>query len=184
MYSFEIAKDGTIMFYGDTVEIGGIKYIVIYNEPLRIDVPIYKKDILTEELLSGAVIGLYDTSGKAIEINGKAVRVTTDETGKAVFKGLKPGTVYQYKEEVAPDGYEINLTMYAFRIKEDGTIVYDSAKGIIYDVMIVAIPEIPTPPNTDTKLPQTGINTIVTGILMMLTGMSVCGTLYYKKEIM
>ncbi len=184
MYSFEIAKDGTIMFYGDTVEIGGIKYIVIYNEPLRIDVPIYKKDILTEELLSGAVIGLYDTSGKSIEINGKAVRVTTDETGKAVFKGLKPGTVYQYKEEVAPDGYEINLTMYAFRIKEDGTIVYDSAKGIIYDTMIVAIPEIPTPPNTDTKLPQTGINTIVTGILMMLTGMSVCGTIYYKRKIM
>ena len=74
--------------------------------------------------------------------------------------------------------------MYAFRIKEDGTIVYDSAKGIIYDVMIVAIPEIPTPPNTDTKLPQTGINTIVTGILMMLTGMSVCGTIYYKRKIM
>ena len=172
-YTFTIETDGTVVFKEDT---NG----VIYNERLKVNVPIIKKEKGTGKLLSGAVIGLYDTSGNAIQINDKDIVVTTNSLGQALFTELEVGKVYQYKEIEAPSGYNINLETYVFRIKEDGTIVYDGNEGIIYDEKIPIQNE--SKPDTP-KLPQTGINTVIFGTLMALTGISITGTIYYRRKL-
>ena len=54
------------------------------------------------------------------------------ENGTINFKA-KPG-VYQYQELVAPDGYELDSTIYTFTVTKTGEVIFDNdTKGIIYD---------------------------------------------------
>ncbi len=175
IYTVRISEDGEIIYEGDTEG-------VIYNERIRVDVPIYKMEKGTQKLLSGAVIGLYDKDGNPVLENGEHIKVVTNAEGKAIFTGLEVGEIYQYKEEFAPIGYRLNENLATFRISEEGAIMYDSNGGIIYNEKILVQP----PSISQDKLPQTGkaeINTIVLGVLMSLAGLSTMATVYYKKKI-
>lgn len=48
----------------------------------------------------------------------------SDEHGKVYFEAPEPGTYY-FREVVAPDGYELNETIFSFTVFEDGSIVGD-----------------------------------------------------------
>ena len=58
--------------------------------------------------------------------------------------------------------------------------MYDGNEGIIYDEKILIQNE--SKPDTP-KLPQTGINTVIFGTLMALTGISITGTIYYRRKL-
>ena len=175
MYTVRISEDGEIIYEGDA---NGI----IYNERMKVDVPIYKMEKGTQKLLSGAIIGLYDKDGNPILRNGEHITVVTDDEGRAVFTGLEVGQIYQYKEESAPMGYRLNENLAIFRISEEGAIMYDLNGGIIYNEKIL----VQQPATSGEKLPQTGvtgINAIVIGTLMSLVGVSTMATVYYKKKV-
>ncbi len=174
-YYFEVKNDGTVNFKEGTNKI-------IYNEKMKVDVSIYKMEKGTRKLLSGAVIGLYDKDGNPVLRNGEHIKVITNAEGEAIFTELEVGEIYQYKEELAPMGYRLNESLATFRINEEGRITYAENGGIIYNEKIL----VQQPSTSQDRLPQTGeteINTIVLGTIMILTGISMAGTVYYKRKI-
>ncbi len=141
MYSFKVNSDGTITFEGETEGI-------IYNEKIKPDegegsgeqkeviVIIKKYEAGTNIGLEGAVIGIYDENGKAVmREDGTPLKLTTDSNGQIQFKA-KPGK-YKYREERAPEGYELNATVYTFEVTEDGQVIFGmGTRGIIYNEKI------------------------------------------------
>jgi len=136
MYKFVVAKDGSVQFVenADGVNSEGI----IYNERVYGEVIIYKYLINTTIGLEGAQIAIYDDKGNAIlDSDGNPFRVTTNANGIVKFK-ITPGT-YQFQEVTAPDGYEINGTMYKFTVSNSGEVSFVvnadgvNSNGIIYD---------------------------------------------------
>ncbi|MCI9287628.1 MAG: hypothetical protein HFJ57_06700 [Clostridia bacterium] len=140
-YTFTVAEDGTVTFKENT---NGI----IYNKKKeeKPDIPevygnitIVKYEEGTKKGLKGAIIGIYDS-------NKKEVKITTKENGTINFKA-KPG-VYQYQELVAPDGYELDSTIYTFTVTKTGEVIFDNdTKGIIYDKKKEEKPDIPDTPD-------------------------------------
>ena len=129
-YHFTVENDGTVTFAKDSTK-------VIYNDRLTVDhVIITKYEEGTKVVVGGAVIGLFDASGN------KLVEQTTNEKGQVDFTGLEPGT-YKYKELTAPNGYVLNDTIYTFTIAENGTVIFDTANGIIYNKKKEDKPDIP-----------------------------------------
>ncbi len=129
-YHFTVENDGTVTFAKDSTK-------VIYNDKLTVDhVIITKYEEGTKVVVGGAVIGLFDASGN------KLVEQTTNEKGQVDFTGLEPGT-YKYKELIAPNGYVLNDTIYTFTIAENGTVIFDTANGIIYNKKKEDKPDIP-----------------------------------------
>ena len=97
------------------------------------DITIRKYETDTQIGLPNAIIEVYDSNGNVkLDIDGNPVRLTTNENGIATFKA-SPGKYY-YKEVVAPNGYELNDTMYSFTVSKDGTILFENGtNGIIYN---------------------------------------------------
>ena len=79
---------------------------------------ISKEDVTTAEELPGAQIEITDKNGN------KIFEGISDEHGKVYFEAPAPGTYY-FREVVAPDGYELNETIFSFTVFEDGSIVGD-----------------------------------------------------------
>lgn len=79
---------------------------------------ISKEDVTTAEELPGAQIEITDEDGN------KIFEGVSDEHGKVYFEAPAPGTYY-FREVVAPDGYELNETIFSFTVFEDGSIVGD-----------------------------------------------------------
>jgi uncharacterized surface anchored protein len=77
---------------------------------------ISKVDADTENLLPNAGFRIYGEDGETVLLEGR-----TDENGVCEFE-LEYGS-YFYQEFDAPEGYEIDDTMYAFSITEDGQVV-------------------------------------------------------------
>lgn len=83
----------------------------------------------TREAVSGAVMGVYDISGRELQ------RTITDPEGKWQFQNLPyvyAGTRYYIKEIQAPEGYEINPRQYSFVLSEK-TPHYDMEREPIID---------------------------------------------------
>lgn len=55
--------------------------------------------------------------------------VTTDDSGEARYFGLVPGTTYWLKETKAPAGYNLDPTVHAIIVGEDGTISTKDSQG-------------------------------------------------------
>ncbi len=84
----------------------------VTNERQKVEITVIKKDAETEEVLSGAIFGLYakeditNTDGKAILIADTEIeRAVTGQDGKLKFLSDLPLGAYYVKEIVAPDGY-------------------------------------------------------------------------------
>ncbi|QKS72620.1 LPXTG cell wall anchor domain-containing protein [Paenalkalicoccus suaedae] len=116
-----ILDDTPIVF---TVTLGGAEELFFTkdNKIKKADVIIIKVDRETEEALAGAEFTLADEDGNVIEYG-----ITTDETGRATIKELRPGT-YKLVETSAPDHYEENETVHTI------TIPFDPEDEIEYTV--------------------------------------------------
>lgn len=105
-YQFTVKADGTVE--GDDT-------IPNYK---KATVMISKEDVTTSEEIPGAEIEITDKDGNIIFTG------ISDENGKVYFEAPEPGE-YHFRETVAPDGYEINETIFTFTVFEDGTILGD-----------------------------------------------------------
>ena len=83
----------------------------IENALVRGSVTVIKKDAKTGTLLSGAVFGLFDISGKELS------RGTTDENGTVIFANLPIGD-YELRELKAPEGYILSEEPIRFSVTD------------------------------------------------------------------
>ena len=81
-------------------------------------VVISKVDVTTVEELPGAEIEITDQAGNTV-FHG-----ISDENGKVYFEAPAPG-VYQFREVAAPEGYDLNETVFSFTVFEDGSVIGD-----------------------------------------------------------
>ncbi|MCI8361971.1 MAG: hypothetical protein HFJ41_02285, partial [Clostridia bacterium] len=116
IYTVEVSKDGTVTF---AEEENGI---IVNKKYGNVIIKKYEKG--TTKGLEGAVIEIKDALGNS-------VKLTTNKNGMITFKAFNG--IYTYKEITAPIGYKLNDTEYTFTSSDDGTVTYDSAKGIIYN---------------------------------------------------
>lgn len=106
IFQFTVAADGALE--GDDTIPNYKKTTVIIS----------KEDVTTSEELPGAEIEITDEDGNPIFTG------ISDENGKVYFEVPEPGE-YHFREIVAPDGYELNETVFSFTVFEDGTIIGD-----------------------------------------------------------
>lgn len=123
----EIKADGTatvddlpkgISFAGETVTLTWT------NTRDKGSISITKTD--GNQLLSGALFGLYDNAGAT----GELVKTAhTDRYGKALFADLEAGTYY-VKEIAAPNGYALSDEVHTFIIGNGENAAWDCGKTI------------------------------------------------------
>ncbi len=106
VYQFVVGTDG---------KVAGEDTVPDYKKTTVI---ISKEDVTTSEELPGAEIEITDKDGN------KVFEGTSDENGKVYFEVPEPGE-YHFREVVAPEGYELNETVFTFTVFEDGTIIGD-----------------------------------------------------------
>ena len=143
MYSFTVNEDGSVTFENGQDGENGLQGI-IYNDKKKTEVIkghviIQKYETGTTTPVAGAKIGLYDSEGNELkDSEGNPIQLITNEKGQIEFR-IEPGT-YKYKEIEAPEGYELNGTMYSFVVNGDGSITFkagpdgvNGVNGIIYN---------------------------------------------------
>ncbi len=132
-YSFTVKEDETI------IDIEGNR--IIENEKITGSVEIVKYKYGTVVALQGAEIGIYDSKGKILVIDGKEQKAITNKQGKVIFSKIEPGTYY-YKEITPPIGYKLNNNSYKFVINNLGEVIFeDATNGIIYnDLHLIEVP--------------------------------------------
>ncbi|GAA0426821.1 LPXTG cell wall anchor domain-containing protein [Agaribacter marinus] len=94
----------------------------ITNDIIRGNFELNKVDEKTNEPLEGATFEIKDVEGNHIST------VTTNKQGLAMVEGLPFGK-YTYQEVEAPEGYEIDQTVYEFAIEENGKTVNVTMKN-------------------------------------------------------
>ncbi|MCC2249392.1 MAG: SpaA isopeptide-forming pilin-related protein [Bacillota bacterium] len=94
----------------------------ITNDIIRGNFELNKVDEKTNEPLEGATFEIKDVEGNHIST------VTTNKQGLAMVEGLPFGK-YTYQEVEAPEGYEIDQTVYEFAIEETGKTVNVTMKN-------------------------------------------------------
>lgn len=104
--TFKVTEGGTII--GETTMDNYKKGEMIIS----------KVDVTTAEELPGAEIEITDQDGN------KVFSGISNEQGKVYFPVPTPGT-YQFREVVAPEGYDLNETVFCFTVFEDGSIIGD-----------------------------------------------------------
>lgn len=108
VYEFEILEDGNTVEVSNTEAGQGF-----VNKPITGTVEITKKDISDGKLISNCGIEILDELGNVI-FQGR-----TDENGIVTFENLRYGNYY-YREFDAPEGYNIDVTLFPFSIQENG----------------------------------------------------------------
>ncbi|MBP3040219.1 LPXTG cell wall anchor domain-containing protein, partial [Bacillaceae bacterium Marseille-Q3522] len=135
-----------------TIEKGQTKIATVKaeNELTLSSVEITKVDKNNPEAkLTGAEFTLKDVTGKVLQEG-----LITDENGKLVISGLKPGE-YQLVETKAPTGYEVNSTPIKFTIEKG------QMKALQVTVENEKVPDPPEKPEVEDKnniLPNTATN--------------------------
>ena len=84
--------------------------VVNYRE--ETSVVLAKQDINTGAFLADTKLQVSDVNGNVLHV------VTTNASGKAVIKNLKPGT-YMLNEIAAPNGYALDPNTYTFKVDEN-----------------------------------------------------------------
>ena len=157
-YQFEVSDKG---------EVSGT--LEIMNE--KISVTLYKKDADTQELLPGATFVVKDSNGNEI------ISATTNANGEITVNKIVPGT-YTVQETIAPDGYELNSTVYSFEIDKYGKI---DGTTTIFDKKSNDSVEKSTPDEVNKEKTQTGDNrnSNIYRILLLLIATSLLGTVVF-----
>lgn len=147
-------------------ENGEIVKAEMTNRKIEGTLELTKKDVANGKALPNAGFRIYDEEGNVVA-EGK-----TDKNGVAVFK-LTYGK-YSYQEYDAPEGYQIDDSLFPFEIKKDGEII--KAEMTNQKKEEAPKPEdqgpkedTPKPSNPDT--PKTGDDTPV-GLYLGLLGLS------------
>lgn len=130
------------------------------NHLIKSDFELTKTDFSTGEVISGALIEIYDENEELVFSD------YTDEFGKIYVKGLKYGK-YKYFESQAPEGYILNDEPHYFEILEDGTIIKDTLTN---EKIIVEVP--------NTSISDSKVVTAIT-IVSILVGL---GFIIYDKK--
>ena len=78
----------------------------------------------TGNTLAGAVFGLFANSTTTYTVGTAIMTATSDAQGEFIFENVSSGT-YKVKELVAPDGYDLNNTVYTVTVTNNG-VTYPS----------------------------------------------------------
>ena len=78
----------------------------------------------TENTLAGAVFGLFSNSTTTYTTETAIMTATSDAQGVFIFENVSSGT-YKIKELVAPDGYNLNDTVYTVTVTNSGVTYPD-----------------------------------------------------------
>jgi uncharacterized surface anchored protein len=137
----------------------------------KISVTLYKKDADTQELLPGATFVVKDSNGNEI------ISATTNANGEITVNKIVPGT-YTVQETIAPDGYELNSTVYSFEIDKYGKI---DGTTTIFDKKSNDSVEKSTPDEVNKEKTQTGDNrnSNIYRILLLIIATSLLGTVVF-----
>lgn len=103
-HEVSITEDGT------TISVESV------NEIFKGSLTIFKQDKYTQEPLAGATFQVMNEDGFIV------AEATTGKDGIATFENLVYGS-YTYQEIKAPDGYQLDETVYDFSITEDGQTI-------------------------------------------------------------
>lgn len=133
----------------------------VKNHLVKGTLELTKKDVSTGDLLPNTGIQILDKD-QTIVTEGR-----TNEQGVFTFENLPKGTYY-FREFDAPEGYQLDDSLHAFEIKEDGEIV----KAELTNQKI----------EPEKTLPQTGEKQSVILVLLGLGTLAIAGTLYYFKK--
>ncbi|HLR34520.1 MAG TPA: SpaA isopeptide-forming pilin-related protein, partial [Tissierellales bacterium] len=87
----------------------------LHNQIIESDVVITKKDIMTQKVIKGAKIEIYDINDKTV-FSG-----FTDENGKVRVR--LPYGEYTYKETIAPEGYVLAKKVGHISVKTHGATI-------------------------------------------------------------
>lgn len=98
--------------------VGSPNSVTFQNHLIRGNFHLTKKEIGTETVLEGAVYEIKYPNGTLVGT------YTTDVTGVIEIKELPYGKGYTYQETQAPDGFELDDTVYTFDITEDKKTYY------------------------------------------------------------
>ena len=101
---------------------------------------ITKQDGLTQTPLAGAVFTVMDETGATV------TEATTGEDGTATVESLPFGT-YTAKETKAPEGYQLDETVFDFAIETDGQTVTLTRENV-YNVGSITVHKVDTQGNT------------------------------------
>ena len=99
-----------------------------------------KQDGLTQTPLAGAVFTVMDETGATV------TEATTGEDGTATVESLPFGT-YTAKETKAPEGYQLDETVFDFAIETDGQTVTLTRENV-YNVGSITVHKVDTQGNT------------------------------------
>ena len=149
----------SIKYKDQYTDIVSIEF-TLKNHLIKSDFELTKTDFSTGEVISGALIEIYDENEELVFSD------YTDEFGKIYVKGLKYGK-YKYFESQAPEGYILNDEPHYFEILEDGTIIKDTLTN---EKIIVEVP--------NTSVADSKVVTAIT-IISILAGL---GFIIYDKK--
>jgi len=128
-------------YVGDTTRyktksvLGEVTEIHVTNDPIAQDpssIEISKTDSESDASLSGAEIGLYDSSYNFIS------SATTGADGKAIFTELNKGTYY-YRELTAPSGYIQDKDYHQIVISAAGSTVTETLANAADETVVGSI---------------------------------------------
>lgn len=99
-----------------TYTVSSANFDCVTNRPIKGSLKIEKVDRDKATPLAGAGYCVFDGEGK------KAAEGYTDCKGELAFTGLRYGS-YTYQEFVAPEGFELDDTVYDFSVLQDGQVI-------------------------------------------------------------
>ena len=91
----------------------GTNVLTFVNHPLKGSLKLIKYESGTQKPLKDAGFRLFDSEKTQI------AEKYTDANGEILFDGLYAGVEYFYQEFQAPDGYELDDTMYSFSLNKE-----------------------------------------------------------------
>lgn len=158
----------------------------LVNDFKKYSVTITKKDLTSSEPVKGALVVIKNENGDIL------YKEYTSEDGTLPNIILEPGK-YTFCETVAPEGYILNETVFAFEVGTDGTVT-GTTEFTNERVPVTPEPDPePTPdpkpeptPTPDTE-PKTGDNAylVVAAVLMVVAAISVVALIWAlrRKEV-
>lgn len=99
-----------------TYTVSSANFDCVTNRPIKGSLKIEKVDRDGKTPLAGAGYRVFDGDGK------KVAEGYTDRKGELTFTGLRYGS-YTYQEFVAPEGFELDDTVYDFSVLQDGQVI-------------------------------------------------------------